>query len=336
MRVKGLCYNYLRKGHTYRECRDERRCDVCQRSHHTLLHWDREDRKKDEDTPVGADTAVVNTISAFEMRKKKPQESHTTKEEKIAMPVIPVKVLGRGGMSAQTYALLDTGSEESFMTQELADKLNLRVTGYGKLAVCTMSGESSINVGRADVMVEPVETDEGRRVNIKNIKVIEGLNIDVSKPKNLSRWKHLEGIEIPEIRREEVSILIGANVPEAHIQEDSGVGRPGEPYGVKTILGWCIMGPTNTKPSARQDKVQVNFLHYGNQLLDQQMEQFLGIEKADTPSSRKRGMSVEDHKALKRMEETTRVIDGCYEVSMLWKDKEVHLPNNRAMAEARM
>ena len=47
-------------------------------------------------------------------------------------------------------------------------------------------------------------------------------------------------------------------------------------------------------------------------------------------------MSVEDQEALKRMENSVRVVDGHYEVGMLWKSVTPWLPNNRQMAAARL
>ena len=35
------------------------------------------------------------------------------------------------------------------------------------------------------------------------------------------------------------------------------------------------------------------------------------------------------------IEETLTKVDGHYEIGILWKDKDIHLPNNRAVAELR-
>ena len=50
----------------------------------------------------------------------------------------------------------------------------------------------------------------------------------------------------------------------------------------------------------------------------------------------KKAMSVEDQEALKRMENAVRVVDGHYEIGMLWKSATPWLPNNRQMAESRL
>ena len=45
---------------------------------------------------------------------------------------------------------------------------------------------------------------------------------------------------------------------------------------------------------------------------------------------------MEDKIAVKIIENTTRCVDGRYEVGMLWKEKERHFLNNVAMAKHRL
>ena len=47
-------------------------------------------------------------------------------------------------------------------------------------------------------------------------------------------------------------------------------------------------------------------------------------------------MSVEDHKALKIIENTISKVDGHYQIGLLWKQEDPSLPFNRIAAEARL
>jgi len=82
--------------------------------------------------------------------------------------------------------------------------------------------------------------------------------------------------------------------------------------------------------------MNVNFVKYGDELADQQMKQFLRLEDIDMNRSSKKGMSVEDQEALKRMENSVCVLGGHYEVGMLCKSDTPWLPNNKHMAEAKL
>ena len=42
----------------------------------------------------------------------------------------------------------------------------------------------------------------------------------MSRPQDLSKWEHLSDIQSPEIDGEEVTLLLGANVPEAQTHEE--------------------------------------------------------------------------------------------------------------------
>ena len=113
---------------------------------------------------------------------------------KIALQVVPVRVYCESGKSIETYALLDTGSEESFLTRSLAEKLNLKEKSFDTLTVCTLAGESMVNVGQTDVTVEPLENPEHRKLRMEDIRIVERLNVKAFKPSDLSRWPHLSGI----------------------------------------------------------------------------------------------------------------------------------------------
>jgi len=91
------------------------------------------------------------------------------------------------GNSKNTRVLLDMGSEESFITKPTADKLQLTVMIVESLAVCALTGESTVRVGRVDQAVLPIGGPEGHRIQIKDAKVVEHLNVNLSRPQDLSK-----------------------------------------------------------------------------------------------------------------------------------------------------
>ena len=228
--------------------------------------------------------------------------------------MVPVRVEGENGNSVNTWALLDTGSKESFIAKPTTDKLKLRVKSFKSLALCTLTGESTVRVGKVDLAVLPIEGPEGHRIQIKDVKVVEHLNVNMSRPQDLSQWEHLNCKQYPETDGEEVTLLIGANVPEAQIHEEVRIGRAGETYAAHTLLGWAIIGPLNSNVRSQSDKENVNSQKYGNEMLDRQMSQFLGLENFDSISSSNKGMSVQNREALGKLNSSVRLVDGHYEV----------------------
>ena len=76
----------------------------------------------------------------------------------------------------------------------------------------------------------------------------------------------------------------------------------------------------------------MSFVKYGDGRSDHQMKQFVRLEDIDINRSSKKGMSYRDQEALKRMENSVRVVGGHYQVGMLWKSDTPWLPNNKQTA----
>jgi hypothetical protein len=87
------------------------------------------------------DSVSVSAATSHDSHKRS-----STARIKTALQVVPVRVYGESGESIETYALLDTGSEESFLTRSLAEKLNLKEKSFDTLTVCTLAGESTVTL----------------------------------------------------------------------------------------------------------------------------------------------------------------------------------------------
>ena len=61
-----------------------------------------------------------------------------------------------------------------------------------------------------------------------------------------------------------------------------------------------------------------------------------GFWRIRAVKSNEKPLSVEDKIAVKIIKNTTRCVNGRYEVGMLWKEKERKFPNNVAMAKHRL
>ena len=104
-----------------------------------------------------------------------------TSQTKVALQVFPVKIMNNDGHSVTTYALLDTGSEETFLSKTISDRLRLEVNNRNTLAVCTLSGESSVKVGQANVQVKAVDNLEDHTLTSENVKFINNLTITTTR-----------------------------------------------------------------------------------------------------------------------------------------------------------
>ena len=97
-----------------------------------------------------------------------------------------------------------------------------------------------------------------------------------------------------------------------------------------------MLGPIDAANILCSQEKNVNFVKYGNELSDQQMKQFLRLGETDMDRGSKKGVSIEDQEALKRVENSLRLADGHFEVGMLWKSDIPWLPNNKQTVEVRL
>ena len=74
--------------------------------------------------PGPREQANVNTVTTAPVESASRTYS-TTSRTKVALQVVPVKIMSKEGDSVATYALLDTGSEETFLSKAICDKLIL-------------------------------------------------------------------------------------------------------------------------------------------------------------------------------------------------------------------
>lgn len=106
---------------------------------------------------------------------------------------------------------------------------------------------------------------------------------------DVSEYPHLQDLTFPEVDIKRVSIIIGSNVPAAHLQEEVRVPPDNNgPFGYRFPLGWSIAGPLTCDAKG---KTSVNFLSVG---MEDQMERFWKIEDYGASKSDDKPLSIED------------------------------------------
>ena len=84
----------------------------------------------------------------------------------------------------------------------------------------------------------------------------------------------------------------------------------------------------------------MNFLRLETQdddeTLSQQVEKFWKTDFVDLTSSSKVSMFVEDVRALRIMEESSKKVAGHFQIALSWRQQPPYLPNNRILADHRL
>ena len=105
VRKQGVCYKCLRKGHLVKECTFQPKCSLCDGRHPTALHG-----RKFKESLRERDAVTLASVS-----RANDQMSS----------IVPVRIQFDNNEEVITYAMLDSQSDTSFISEELAEKLQM-------------------------------------------------------------------------------------------------------------------------------------------------------------------------------------------------------------------
>ena len=162
------------------------------------------------------------------------------------LATLPVKV-GYGQLEFFTYALLDSGSQQSFCTRRLADNLKLEGEDHEmRLRAMTQTGEASDLKGELVTFSVSSLEDYPDICELSNVMTVDKLPIrqcQVPEWGELSCWEYLDDAQFPEQKEKSVDLLIGTDHPQASIPLESCYSPESVPVAVKTCLGWTLYWP---------------------------------------------------------------------------------------------
>ena len=320
---KRLCFNCLQTGHGAANCRSVYKCRItnCGRTHHTLLHTARK-APTEGSQPSSVEQATVHTVSAC--------------DDKPVVQILPLRVINNRGVEARVYGLLDSGSNTSFIERDLAGRLGLSGQ-HMDVSLTTLHGASTVSGERVSFRVGAPGAS-APVFDVDHAVILPNLSVGRAKPMSsdrLQQWMHLKHLDIQQLADRQVRVIIGTNVPHAFVTVDCVYGGCDEPIGIKTPLGWTVVGPLKDGAGRDNPVFATNCDKAVDADLDNSVRQMFEIERFCLGGS-KETFSVQDKNALQDMERMTCLVDGHYQVPMLWSRGCPDLPNNRAAAVVRL
>ena len=350
-----LCDNCFKLGHFASGCMQKSGCYIegCGGKHMTVIHPPERSLPPRQEIPENHQMINKGNQSHARDNVEHTSQNHaigagvrrtcsnaSAVGGKVRLRIVPVRVQGKQpGQVVETYALLDNGSDVSLCDEKLIDELG--ISGVQRhFFLTTQEKKDSARTGyEVKLIINSIDNES--RLEVPKVWTVERLNFSeqsIPRDQDVDRWPHLNGIELPVIDNKEVRVLIGCNVPEAFWVLDEKRGCKGEPVGIRSLLGWTIIGPT--EKIGEEDSFNVNFLRLERQdddgMLLQQVEKFWKTDFVDSISSSKVSMSVEDERALRILEESTKMVSGHYQIALPWRQQPPYLPNNRILADQRL
>lgn len=319
-----LCKLCLRKHDLKKRCLS-RNCFKCSKAHNTLLHISQnkinndEETKKDEKTnhaPIQTD--VNASISAH---------VHGTNDEQILLSTAIVRALGENQKLSLCRALLDSGSQSNFITEELVQSLKLRrsktyhqISGIGSTTQHAYSYVIAHFKSRFNdysftlkLLVVPKITSEIPSRHMSNIGHIPQ-NVSLADPLFWSPQK--------------VDLLIGASHFYDLIKERQIKPTPDGPVFQETRLGWVVSGPTSTaiKYNRNTEPITNSSCHLSSLQNDTTIENMLPRFWRVEEFERKDAYTIEEKMCKKYFDKTvTRGVDGRFIVHLPFRENVINL-----------
>ncbi|XP_068690840.1 uncharacterized protein [Montipora foliosa] len=318
-----LCFGCLRKGHISSECRRRLVCSTCNKKHPTCLHEER-DTRKEEDEPRDPHKSLTSCTS-------QGVSSTTTSM------IVPVGLSSsRSNEEVLAYAILDTQSGATFILKEICDNLDVEMQPT-KLCLSTITNQVSLVDSHriTDLQVRSYSSDIQIPIPVAYTSTsIPANESHIPTKTRAKKWRHLQEIqdEMPHMLDCNVGLLIGYDCLQALSPREVIAGKNNEPYGIKTDLGWSIVGGSDL----RSEKTLCHRVAV-KELPAVSMRDTLRVLESDFKDHKgDKKVSQEDLQFLERMESGIRKTENLhYEMPLPFKKRSL-LPNNRLMALTRL
>lgn len=169
------------------------------------------------------------------------------------MPMVPV-IISANGKTAQTYAILDTGSDTTTFSAELARKISLRGP----------KESSPISVMRVGFQISSSFDTNTEEFDIKHAMMLDTLSLTrcgIDAEKLTNTWPHLANVPVSSTSEKDVGVLIGLDNPAIHevfeLRKDPL--QPRAPRAIRTPCGWSFVGPSFPHKESAHDTTASSF-----------------------------------------------------------------------------
>ena len=285
-----ICMLCLNVGHFVRDCLSRYRCFICQRRHSRSLcgHGN------------GGDTVGDNNHDSLQTIHQNEQVALSVSTSGVFMPLVRVLVNG-----VLCVALLDSGSSQTFLTQDMADRLGLVCVDVS-FNLSRLNSITQMHTKTATVQVQAANM--AGNVYACNVCFTDYIPTHVP-PSLPGVYPHLEGLSFCQ-RAERIDLLIGQDHAELLMPHEVRSGSDGAPYAVRTTLGWTLHGSIAGQ-SPQSAMCMFTF--------------------SDMPDK----VSQDDLHVIKHWDANTKTVDDHYEIPVPWIDSTFIPPETRYMAKVR-
>ena len=318
-----LCFNCLNSSHSVDVCNSKGRCIVCGEKHHTKLHRE--------------GTSAINK----DRSSHQPVVAHAVPEEASCMSIFAnhgillstarVVLQSSAGQRITVRALLDSGAEESFLTEHVAQALSLRRKPINTV-VSGVGGEPTV-VAKSSVNVCLMSANDSNFSFEFSALILRKLTALLPRSE-ISRqsWPHLEGLQFADPQfgsPSRVDCILNSAAYAAAILPGVKRGVAGTPVALQSVFGWILMGAVNQRSEGAETPVSVHHISVSHDLT-KLVERFWETEEVPM----RKQLTPEEESCYTHFRQThTRNADGRFVVRLPFI-KEARLSDTRSTAES--
>ena len=320
------CFKCFKGSHSAVDCWRDIKCFKCQGSHHTSICI-----RRNQQQP-GPTTSERNIPSNASMVNLSEQNS-------VLLQTATAQVISTNARYSKMFRLFfDIGSQMSYITPKARDQLKLPTLRKHHQITKTFGNSQEKKV--YDVVNFAVKSlGEGLNIYVTALVgdiclPIEGQQIDVAKETD----DHLKDLSLadsnPGAQPLEIDILIGANHYDSFVHGKKIQGRLG-PVAVESKLGYMLRGNMDAAVPSHSSIVSVHTLlvetpgsNHRHEDVKKDVKKVLDVESSQ--------FNINDVKVYKHFQNSTKFINGRYQVELPFKDKDEVLGDNYKIARARL
>lgn len=295
-----LCFS----AHMVSQCKHTRVCSECKGRHHSLLHFENNIETQPSTIVSNIETQPTTTVSTMFT------SDNSSFQSCVLMSTIAVLVQDASGQYQEARALLDSGSQSSFITEHYRNRLGL-TRNKCSVAVQAMAGLQVPPIkARTQIIIRPVKNRTPQlTVDAFILPRITGL-IPTERVLKTD-WFHIQDLDLADPRYNEplpIDILLGADVFPYIISGERREGTDCQPVALKTVFGWALMGRSSTNISCNTTSLFASI-----DPVDKILRKFWEIE--ELPAVEKTSLPEQKCEEIYRTT-TTRQSDGRYIVHL--------------------
>lgn len=249
-----LCFNCLAPSHSVRQCRQITSCRKCGRRHHSLLHFDIENRGLRETTT--SNTKANNTTNETS-QKHQPQNvatetaiisNHSRQDIQscnVLLATAKVNASYANGYKLVIRALIDQSSQASFVTEETVQLLGLKKT---RVDGCVSGiGDGQVKIKHMVKIFIESYRDPSNKLEVQAYVLNQLTSLLPTKQMIKLDWLQIEELADSEYSTPgRIDLLLGADVYCEILLEGIKKSPQGNLIAQKTTLGWIVSGKTSS------------------------------------------------------------------------------------------